>query len=245
MEKQETKTASPYELDGCPPLKVAIPLGLQHVLAMFVGNLTPLLIITSACGIESGGDLQVALLQNAMLIAGIITLLQVFTIGPVGAKPPIVMGTSSGFIGVCQSVAGVMGNGVVAYGAIMAACFIGGLFETVLGGFLKPLKRFFPAVVTGTVVLSIGLSLISVGISSFGGGSSAKDYGSLENLFVGMIVLIVIIALKHGTKGFTSFSSILQVQEGGKAQYAADYIVYTLYRGKYSCLLYLQMVGWR
>ena len=94
-------------------------------------------------------------------------------------------------------------------------------------------------------LLSIGLSLISVGMNSFGGGSSAKDYGSLENLFVGMIVLIVIIALKHGTKGFTSFSSILQVQEGGKAQYAADYIVYTLYRGKYSCLLYLQMVGWR
>ena len=103
MEKQEKNTASPYELDGRPPLKVAIPLGLQHVLAMFVGNLTPLLIITAACGIEAGGDLQVALLQNAMLIAGIVTLVQVFTIGPVGGKLPIVMGTSSGFIGVCQS----------------------------------------------------------------------------------------------------------------------------------------------
>lgn len=91
----------------------------------------------------------------------------------------------------------------------MAASFIGGLFETVLGGFLKPLRKFFPAVVTGTVVLSIGLSLISVGIGSFGGGSSAADYGSLENLFVGFVVLIVIVALKHGTKGFTSFSSIL------------------------------------
>ena len=160
MEKQEKNTASPYELDGRPPLKVAIPLGLQHVLAMFVGNLTPLLIITAACGIEAGGDLQVALLQNAMLIAGIVTLVQVFTIGPVGGKLPIVMGTSSGFIGVCQSVAGVMGNGIVAYGSIMAACFIGGLFETVLGSFLKPLRKFFPSVVTGTVVLSIGLSLI-------------------------------------------------------------------------------------
>ena len=115
MEKQEKNTASPYELDGRPPLKVAIPLGLQHVLAMFVGNLTPLLIITAACGIEAGGDLQVALLQNAMLIAGIVTLVQVFTIGPVGGKLPIVMGTSSGFIGVCQSVAGVMGNGVLLY----------------------------------------------------------------------------------------------------------------------------------
>ena len=88
MEKQEKNTASPYELDGRPPLKVAIPLGLQHVLAMFVGNLTPLLIITAACGIEAGGDLQVALLQNAMLIAGIVTLVQVFTIGPVGGKLP-------------------------------------------------------------------------------------------------------------------------------------------------------------
>lgn len=209
MEKQEKNTATPYDLDGRPPLKLAIPLGLQHVLAMFVGNLTPLLIITAACGIEPGGDLQVALLQNAMLIAGIVTLVQVFTIGPVGGKLPIVMGTSSGFIGVCQSVAGVMGNGVVAYGAIMAASFIGGLFETVLGSFLKPLRKFFPSVVTGTVVLSIGLSLISVGIGSFGGGSSSKDYGSLENLFVGLVVLIVIIALKHGTKGFTSFASIL------------------------------------
>ena len=206
MEKQEKNTATPYDLDGRPPLKLAIPLGLQHVLAMFVGNLTPLLIITAACGIEAGGELQVALLQNAMLIAGIVTLVQVFTVGPVGGKLPIVMGTSSGFIGVCQSVAGVMGN---AYGAIMAASFIGGLFETVLGSFLKPLRKFFPSVVTGTVVLSIGLSLIAVGISSFGGGSSAKDYGSLENLFVGFVVLVVIVVLKHGTKGFTSFASIL------------------------------------
>ena len=204
MEKQEKNTVTPYDLDGRPPLKLAIPLGLQHVLAMFVGNLTPLLIITAACGIEAGGELQVALLQNAMLIAGIVTLVQVFTVGPVGGKLPIVMGTSSGFIGVCQSVAGVMGNGVVAYGAIMAASFIGGLFETVLGSFLKPLRKFFPSVVTGIVVLSIGLSLIA-----FGGGSSAKDYGSLENLFVGFVVLVVIVVLKHGTKGFTSFASIL------------------------------------
>ena len=209
MEKKETKAATPYDLDGRPPLKLAIPLGLQHVLAMFVGNLTPLLIITAACGIESGSDLQVSLLQNAMLIAGIVTLVQIFTIGPVGGKLPIVMGTSSGFIGVCKSVAAVMGTGIASYGAILAASFIGGLFETVLGSFLKPLRRFFPSVVTGTVVLSIGLSLISVGIGSFGGGSSAADYGSLENLSVGTVVLVVIIVLKHGTKGFTSFSSIL------------------------------------
>ena len=112
MKKEKSSAmGTPYTFEGRIPLKQAIPLGLQHIMAMFVGNLTPLLIITAACGIEAGGDLQVALLQNAMLIAGIVTLVQVFTIGPVGGKLPIVMGTSSGFIGVCQSVAGVMGNG--------------------------------------------------------------------------------------------------------------------------------------
>ena len=194
------------------PLKKAIPLGMQHVLAMFVGNLTPILLITGACGLGAGtefADLQIALLQNAMLIAGVVTLIQLFSIGPVGGKVPIIMGTSSGFIGVCNSVSAVMGGGILAYGAIMGASLIGGLFEGVLGFMLKPLRRFFPPVVTGAVVLAIGLSLISVGVNSFGGGSSAKDFGSLENLLLGAIVLIVIVALKHGTKGMTSASSIL------------------------------------
>ena len=159
-----------YDFYGKLSLKKAIPLGLQHVLAMFVGNLTPILIITGACGIGSGtefADVQIALLQNAMLIAGIVTLIQLFAIGPVGGKVPIIMGTSSGFIGVCNSVASVMGGGVLAYGAIMGASLIGGLFEGVLGFMIKPLRKFFPPVVTGTVVLSIGLSLISVGVGSF------------------------------------------------------------------------------
>ncbi len=200
---------SPYDLNGRIPLKQAIPMGLQHVLAMFVGNLTPILIISGACGIATGSDLQVALLQNAMLVAGIVTLVQLYAIGPCGGNVPIIMGTSSGFIGVCNSVAGIMGGGVLAYGAIMGATIIGGLFEAVLGFMIKPLRKFFPAVVTGTVVLSIGLSLISVGVSSFGGGSSAKDYGSLENLFLGLLVLVVIIVLKHCTKGITSTAAIL------------------------------------
>ncbi len=211
MNEVESKKAA-YDFYGKLPFRKAFPLGLQHVLAMFVGNLTPILIITGACGIASGtefADVQVALLQNAMLVAGIVTLIQLYAIGPVGGKVPIIMGTSSGFIGVCNSVAGVMGGGVLAYGAILGASLIGGLFEGVLGFMLKPLRRFFPAVVTGTVVLSIGLSLISVGVGSFGGGSAAKDYGSLENLFLGTLVLVVIIALKHGTKGMTSVSSIL------------------------------------
>ena len=207
MEK-EKKYSSPYEFEGRLPLSQAIPMGLQHVLAMFVGNLTPILIITGACGAELAG-VQVALLQNAMLVAGIVTLIQLFSIGPCGGQVPIIMGTSSGFIGVFNSVVGVMGGGILAYGAIMGASIIGGLFEGILGFMLKPLRKFFPAVVTGTVVLSIGLSLIGVGVGSFGGGTSAKDYGSLENLFLGTLVLVVIIVLKHCTKGITSSAAIL------------------------------------
>jgi len=210
--KKETNYATPYDFYGRIPFGQAIAFGLQHVLAMFVGNLTPLIIITGACGMGVGtefADIQIVLLQNAMIVAGVVTLVQLFAIGPIGGKVPIIMGTSSGFIGVFSSVAASMGSGIIAYGAIMGASIIGGLFEGVLGLCLKPLRRFFPPVVTGTVVLSIGLSLIAVGISSFGGGSSAADYGSVENLLLGCVVLIVIVALKHGTKGFTSSSSIL------------------------------------
>lgn len=204
-----TVTSSPYQFSGRIPLKQAIPLGLQHVLAMFVGNLTPILIITAACGAEDFAAIQVSLLQNAMLVAGIVTLVQLYAVGPIGGEVPIIMGTSSGFIGVFQSIVNIMGGGVLAYGAIMGASLIGGLFETILGAFLKPLRRFFPAVVTGTVVLAIGLSLISVGVGSFGGGSTANDYGSAENLLIALIVMIVILILKHGTKGITKHSCIL------------------------------------
>ena len=114
-----------------------------------------------------------------------------------------------GFIGVFRGVVDTMGGGILAYGAIMGASIIGGLFETVLGAFLKPLRRFFTAIVTGTVVLSIGLSLIGVGVSSFGGGDSAPDYGSVENLLIGLSVMVVILVLKHCTKGLTSASCIL------------------------------------
>ena len=211
MKKSFKLSDAAFQMDGKMPLAQAIPLGLQHVLAMFVGNLTPLLIITGACGIAGGefAGLQLSLLQNAMLVAGIVTLVQLFAIGPVGGRVPIIMGTSSGFIGVFNSVAATMGGGVSAYGAIMGASILGGFFETVLGFFLKPLRKFFPSVVTGTVVMSIGLSLISVGINSFGGGNKAEDFGSMENLLLALFVLIVILIFKHFTKGFLSSSSIL------------------------------------
>ena len=211
MLKSTELESAAYQFEAKMPLKHAIPLGLQHVFAMFVGNLTPLLIITSACGLAGGefADLQVSLLQNAMFVAGIVTLVQLYAVGPVGGKVPIIMGTSSGFLGVFNSVAATMGGGVMAYGAIMGASILGGIFESVLGVFLKPLRKLFPSVVTGTVVLSIGLSLISVGINSFGGGNGAKDFGSMENLLLAIFVLVVILFLKHWTTGFLSSSSIL------------------------------------
>ena len=194
------KNSTPYDFEGRIPLSQASPLGLQHVMAMFIGNLTPLIIVMGLCGLTADagfGDLRTALLQNAMVMAGIVTLVQLFSIGPVGGKVPIVMGTSSGFLGVLNNTVAACGGGILAYGAIMGACIVGGIFEGVLGMFLKPLRKFFPAIVTGSVVIAIGLSLLGVGINYFCGGSGKADYGSLQNLFLGFVVLIVIILLKH------------------------------------------------
>lgn len=194
------KNSTPYDFEGRIPLSQAIPLGLQHVMAMFIGNLTPLIIVMGLCGLTADagfGDLRTALLQNAMVMAGIVTLVQLFSIGLVGGKVPIVMGTSSGFLGVLNNTVAACGGGILAYGAIMGACIVGGIFEGVLGMFLKPLRKFFPAIVTGSVVIAIGLSLLGVGINYFCGGSGKADYGSLQNLFLGFVVLIVIILLKH------------------------------------------------
>ena len=186
MSKKPVVYSSPTELDGRLPMKLAFPFGLQHVLAMFVGNLSPLLIIMAMCGItvDGGlGTLRVSLLQNAMLVAGINTMIQVRKLGPIGSGLPIVMGTSSGFIGVNKGIAASMmagvaagtittdiNAGIFAYGAIIGAQMCGGIFEMVLGFCIKPLRKFFPAVVTGTVVTAIGLSLFSVGIGFFEAG---------------------------------------------------------------------------
>ncbi len=215
---------SPYELNGRLPLRTAIPLGLQHVLAMFVGNLTPLIIIMGTCKIATDDPLRVTLLQNAMLIAGLITILQLYPLGPIGSRLPIVMGTSSGFIGINNGIAASMMTvgatavglvaesaeaGIYAYGCLMGACIVGGLFEAALGFAIKPLRKFFPPVVTGTVVTAIGLSLFGVGVGFFGGGTSAPDYGSMWNLFLGLVTLGAIILFKHAFKGFPSIAAIL------------------------------------
>lgn len=223
--KKEKQYSSPYNLDGRLPLGTAVPLGLQHVLAMFVGNLSPLLIIMGICGITAGeglGALRLTLLQNAMIVSGLVTFIQLYPIGPIGSRLPIVMGTSSGFIGISSTMATSMMAGVAAgvittdamagiyaYGAIMGACLIGGVFEMGLGFCIKRLRKYFPPVVTGTVVMVIGFSLIPVGVGFFGGGSDAADYGSGPNLLLGFITLASILFFQFGFKGFPSIASVL------------------------------------
>lgn len=200
MEKR--KESSIYNLDGVVPLKKALPLGIQHVLAMFLGNVSPLIIV---CGmLNMALDLKTSLIQNAMFIAGVATLIQLYPIWKVGSKLPIVMGTSSGFIGTAKAIGASFG-----YGSLMGASLVGGIFEMVLGLFIKPLKKLFPPVVTSLVIISIGLSLLPVGIKYFGGGAGAEDFGNWKHLLVGLVVMLVIIILKQFKTSFLSTASIL------------------------------------
>lgn len=198
---KEKKTGSIYELEGTVPLKKALPLGIQHILAMFLGNVSPLIIV---CGLlEMSGALKMDLIQNAMFVAGVATIIQLYPIWKIGSGLPIVMGTSSGFIGTAKAIGAAFG-----YGALMGASFIGGIFEMILGYFIKPLRKLFPPVVTSLVIISIGLSLLPVGINYFGGGSGAADFGAINHLMVGTFVIIVILIAKQ-FKGFISNASIL------------------------------------
>ncbi len=197
-----------HQLEGRPPLPTAIALGLQHVLAMFVGNLTPLLVVGGAYTLANPGAIDVAYLaQCAMVLAGFTTLIQLYKIGPIGSGLPIVMGTSSAFIGVNSSIA--MSGG---WAALTGATLVGGVFELGLGAFMKKLRRFFPPLVTGVTVLSIGLTLIPVGIQAFAGGGNPEinpNFGSLQNLLVATVVLATVILLRIFGKGLFSLASLL------------------------------------
>lgn len=169
--KGKEVSRSKYEVDGIPPLSEAIPLGLQHIFAMFASNIAVPMIIAGLVGIQ-GADLTI-MVQSAMIIAGIATLNQCYPIWRCGARLPVVMGTSFGFLP--TNIAIAKGYGI---SGLLGATFVGGLFGTVLGFFLKPLRRFFPSLVTGTVVLTIGLSLLPTGITSMAGGNGSPTFGS-------------------------------------------------------------------
>ncbi|OGO79411.1 MAG: uracil permease [Clostridiales bacterium GWB2_37_7] len=196
------KSTSKYDVDGKPPLKEAIPLGLQHVLAMFAGNIAVPLIIGGALGLSVGE--KTFLIQSAMLMAGIATFIQANRVGPVGANLPIVMGTSFGFVPTSIAIGKQFG-----LSGILGAAFVGGFFEAILGYFLKPLRKFFPPIVTGTVLLTIGLSLLPTGIKYFAGGVGAPDFGSLQNLGIGSLVLATIIFFNQYFKGILKMAAIL------------------------------------
>ena len=192
-----------------PPLGEAVPLGLQHVLAMFASNVTPSIIVAGAAGLAFGGPEQVYLIQMAMLFAGVATLFQTVGIGPIGARLPIMQGTSFAFVGVLAGVAATQGLGVA-----LTACIIGGVIHFLLGSVIGNLRWLFPPLVTGLVILAIGLYLIPVAIKYAAGGAAdfqmaAESFGSLKHWSVALTVVIVALVLKFFTKGIMSNAAIL------------------------------------
>ncbi|MBQ2426053.1 MAG: purine permease [Lachnospiraceae bacterium] len=190
-----------YKLDGRVPLPKAIPFGLQHVLAMFVSNLAPISIIAAAAGL-SQPEIAI-LLQNAMFVAGIATLIQLYPVWKIGAKLPIVMGVSFTFVTVLSTVAVNYG-----YPAVIGAVLIGGIFEGTLGLMAKYWRKIISPIVAASVVTAIGFSLFTVGARSFGGGY-VEDFGSAENLILGTITLAVCLIWNCMAKGYLKQLAVL------------------------------------
>ena len=192
-----------------PPMGQAAPLGLQHVLAMFASNVTPSIIVAGAAGLQFGGAEQVYLIQMAMLFAGIATLFQTVGFGPVGARLPIMQGTSFAFVGVLAGIAATQGLGVA-----LTSCIIGGLIHFAVGSVIANIRYLFPPLVTGLVILAIGLYLVPVGIKYAAGGAAdfqmaAESFGSLMHWTVALTVIVVALGFKFMTKGILSNAAIL------------------------------------
>ena len=192
-----------------PPMGQAVPLGLQHVLAMFASNVTPSVIVAGAAGLQFGGAEQVYLIQMAMLFAGIATLFQTIGFGPIGARLPIMQGTSFAFVGVLAGIAATQGLGVA-----LTSCIIGGLIHFALGSVIANIRYLFPPLVTGLVILAIGLYLVPVGIKYAAGGAAdfqmaAESFGSLMHWTVALTVIVVALGFKFMTKGMLSNAGIL------------------------------------
>ncbi|WP_405729236.1 uracil-xanthine permease family protein [Anaerotignum sp.] len=201
MEGKNCSISNIYQLEGRVPLLKAIPFGLQHILAMFVANLTPITIIAAAGGL-SQAEIAI-LLQNAMFIAGIATLIQLYPVWKVGSGLPIVMGVSFTFVTVLCTVAANYG-----YPGVMGAVLVGGVFEGTLGLLAKYWRKIISPIVAASVVTAIGMSLFAVGARSFGGGY-AEDFGSAQNLLLGTITLAVCLGWNCFAKGYLKQLSVL------------------------------------
>lgn len=192
-----------YQLDGRVPVAKAIPFGLQHILAMFVSNLTPITLIAASAQ-PALTQAQIAiLLQNAMFVAGIATLIQLYPIWKIGSRLPVVMGVSFTFVTVLSTVAANYG-----YPAVIGAVMIGGIMEGTLGLLAKYWRKIITPVVAASVVTSIGFSLFTVGARSFGGGYN-EDFGSAQNLLLGTITLAVCLLWNVLSKGYLKQLSVL------------------------------------
>ena len=201
MKNSECSISNIYRLDGRVPLLKAVPFGLQHILVMFVSNLTPITIIAAAGGLSQA---EVAvLLQNAMLVAGIATLIQLFPVWRIGSRLPIVMGVSFTFVTVLSTVAASYG-----YPAVIGAVICGGVFEGVIGLFARYWRKIIAPVVASSVVIAIGYSLFTVGARSFGGGY-AEDFGSASNLLLGAVTLTVCLGWNILARGYLKQLSVL------------------------------------
>ena len=191
-----------YKLNGKVPVAKAIPFGLQHILAMFVANIAPILIVAGVCNISE--QQKATLIQCAMLIAGIGTLIQLFPVWRIGSGLPIVMGISFTFVSIFSYIGATYG-----YGTIMGAVLIGGIIEGCLGLLAKYWTKFITPIVSASVVTAIGFSLLSVGASSFGGGTGAEDFGSVKNWILGSITLLCCILFNLFAKSYWKQLSVL------------------------------------
>lgn len=191
-----------YQLEGRVPVSKAIPFGLQHILAMFVANIAPILIVAGACGLSATDSAM--LIQSAMLIAGIGTIIQLYPVWKIGSGLPIVMGISFTFVSILCFVGTSYG-----YGAIVGAVLIGGIVEGFLGLFAKYWRKLITPIVAASVVTAIGFSLLSVGASSFGGGSGAENFGSAKNLILGTVTLVCCLTFNVLAKSYWKQLSVL------------------------------------
>ena len=199
--KQEVSIDNIYRLDGRVPVGKAIPFGLQHVLAMFVANLVPILIVMGAAFVNGGNhftDAEIAgILQCGMFAAGIGTAIQLYPIWKIGSKLPIVMGCSFTFL---AAMLGIVTNPDYGYEALIGAILVGGCIEGCLGLTANYWRKYLGPIVPACVVMAIGLSLLSVGMNSFGGGDGAEDFGAWYNLVVAVVTLASCLIYKNVVK---------------------------------------------
>ena len=203
------KRGSIFETDGIPRMSEALPLAMQHVVAMIVGCVTPAIIVSGAVPGRLSREDQVILIQSALVIAALSTLLQLFPIGgkakfAIGSGLPIIMGVSFAYVPSMQAIAESYG-----IAAIMGAEIVGGVVAVVMGLLVKKIRVFFPPLITGTVVFTIGLSLYPTAINYMAGGTSSPNYGSWQNWAIAFFTLIVVTALNHFGKGIWKLASIL------------------------------------